>query len=181
MKWFWKIKISVSSWFKKKQKKTIWWKITFMDLSNAFSTAFFSVSESHKIIDRISACSSLFKGSAVQVILSQKDSFLHQLIQNMTAYCPLSYSLINRRQLHIFFTQAKTWHRNVCWFSWISMNSPVFEWCDHRIVFFFDLQNNFMVTSWKNWGIQGNSAKSINNPMSSFGLIEENMELSHTD
>jgi hypothetical protein len=42
-------------------------------------------------------------------------------------------------------------------------------------------QNNFMITSCKNWGIQGNSAKSTNNPMSSFGLIEENMELSHTD
>ena len=26
---------------------------------------------------------------------------------------------------------------------------------------------------------QGNSAKSTNNPMSSFGLVEENMELSH--
>ena len=35
-----------------------------------------------------------------------------------------------------------------------------------------------MSTSCKNWGIQGNSAKSTNNPMSSFGLIEENMELS---
>ena len=33
----------------------------------------------------------------------------------------------------------------------------------------------------QNWGIQGNSAKSTNNPMSSFGLIEEDMELSHTD
>ena len=31
----------------------------------------------------------------------------------------------------------------------------------------------------QSWGIQGNSAKSTNNPMSSFGLIEENMELSH--
>jgi hypothetical protein len=35
-----------------------------------------------------------------------------------------------------------------------------------------------MITSCQNWGIQGNSAKSTNNPMSSFGLIEENMELS---
>ena len=128
---------------KKHTKRTIWWKITFMDLSNAFSTAFFSVSESHKIIDRISACSSLFKGSAVQVILSQKDSFLHQLIQNMTAYCPLSYSLINRRQLHIFFTQAKTWHRIVCWFSWISLNSPVFASCDHKIVLFWSAEQSY--------------------------------------
>ena len=35
-----------------------------------------------------------------------------------------------------------------------------------------------MITSCKNWGIQGNSAKSTNNPMSSFGLSAENMELS---
>ena len=35
-----------------------------------------------------------------------------------------------------------------------------------------------MITSCKNWGIPGNSAKSTNNPMSSFGLDEENMELS---
>jgi hypothetical protein len=39
-------------------------------------------------------------------------------------------------------------------------------------------QNNFMITSCKNWVIQGNSAKSINNLMSSFGLSAENMELS---
>ena len=36
-----------------------------------------------------------------------------------------------------------------------------------------------MITCCKNWGIQGNSAKSTNNPMSSFGLIEKNLELSH--
>ena len=35
-----------------------------------------------------------------------------------------------------------------------------------------------MITSWKNWEIQGNSAKSTNNPMSSFGLSAANMELS---
>ena len=35
-----------------------------------------------------------------------------------------------------------------------------------------------MIISCKNWEIQGNSAKSTNNPMSSFGLSEENMELS---
>jgi hypothetical protein len=38
-----------------------------------------------------------------------------------------------------------------------------------------------MITSCKNWRIQGSSDKSTNNLMSSFGLIEENMELSHTD
>ena len=40
-------------------------------------------------------------------------------------------------------------------------------------------QNNFMITSCKNWGFQGKSAKSTSNPMSSFGLIEYNLELSH--
>ena len=35
-----------------------------------------------------------------------------------------------------------------------------------------------MIKSCKNWVIQGNSAKSSNNPMSSFGLSEQNMELS---
>ena len=34
-----------------------------------------------------------------------------------------------------------------------------------------------MITSCKNWRIQGNSAKSTNKPMSSFGLSKENMEL----
>ena len=42
-------------------------------------------------------------------------------------------------------------------------------------LFCFDLQ----ITSCKNWGIQGNLVKSTSNPMSSFDLIEENMELSH--
>ena len=37
------------------------------------------------------------------------------------------------------------------------------------------------ITSCKNWEMQENSAKSKNNPMSSFGLTKENMELSHTD
>ena len=50
------------------------------------------------------------------------------------------YSLINRRQLHIFFTQAKIWHQIVCWFSWISLNSPVFAWCDHKIVLFWSAE-----------------------------------------
>ena len=31
----------------------------------------------------------------------------------------------------------------------------------------------------QNWRIQGNSEKSPNNPVSSFGMSEENMELSH--
>ena len=36
------------------------------------------------------------------------------------------YSLINRRQLHIFFYQANTWRMIVCWFSWISLFLPEF-------------------------------------------------------
>ena len=39
-------------------------------------------------------------------------------------------------------------------------------------LFCFDLWNNFMITSCKNWYKQGNSAKLTNIPMSSFGLIE---------
>ena len=35
-----------------------------------------------------------------------------------------------------------------------------------------------MITSCKNWVIQGNSAKSTNNPMSSFDLSEEIIERS---
>ena len=46
-------------------------------------------------------------------------------------------------------------------------------------LFCFDLQNNFMITTCKNWQKQGNSAKSTNNPVSSFGLTEQNLELSH--
>ena len=45
-------------------------------------------------------------------------------------------------------------------------------------LFCFDLQNNFLITSCKNLEIQGNSGKSTNNLMSSFGLSAENMELS---
>ena len=92
-----------------------------------------------------------------------------------------NYSLINRRQLHIFCTQAKTWHQIVWWFTWISLNFQVLARSDHKIVLFFNLQNNFLITSCKNLENQGNSGKSTNNPMSSFHLIEENMELSHTD
>ena len=33
----------------------------------------------------------------------------------------LRYSLINMRQLQILIISAKTWHRIVCWFSWISL------------------------------------------------------------
>ena len=42
------------------------------------------------------------------------------------------YSLINMRQLQILFNQTKTWHRIVCWFSWISLFLPVLAWSDHN-------------------------------------------------
>ena len=64
----------------------------------------------------------------------------------------------------------------------IQLNFPVLHQILHNVIikmFYRSKQNNFMITSFKNWGIQGNSAKSTNNPMSSFGSIEENMELSH--
>ena len=47
------------------------------------------------------------------------------------------YSLINMRQLEILFYQAETWHRIVCWFSWISLFLPVLGWCDHKVVLFW--------------------------------------------
>ena len=76
---------------------------------------------------------------------------------NVTFYCPIfnhqmsllstevvsRYSLTNRRQLHILYTQAKTWHLIVCWFSWISLNSPIFAWCDHKIVLFWSAEPFF--------------------------------------
>ena len=43
------------------------------------------------------------------------------------------YSLINRRQLHIFFNQAKTWRMIVCWFCWISLFLPEFTWCQKKM------------------------------------------------
>ena len=39
-------------------------------------------------------------------------------------------------------------------------------------LFCFEQQNNFMITSCKNWKKQVDSAKPTSNPMSSFGLIE---------
>ena len=44
------------------------------------------------------------------------------------------YSLINMRQLQILFNWTKTWHRIVCWFSWIYLYLPAPAWCDHKIV-----------------------------------------------
>ena len=44
------------------------------------------------------------------------------------------YSLINMRRLQILFNYPKTWHRIVCWFSWICLFLPVLAWCDHNIV-----------------------------------------------
>jgi hypothetical protein len=46
----------------------------------------------------------------------------------------VAYSLMNMRQLHILFNEAKTWHGIVCWFLCIYLFLPVFAWCDHKIV-----------------------------------------------
>ena len=37
------------------------------------------------------------------------------------------------RQFHIFFNQAKNWHKIVCWFLRFYLLLPVFAWCDHDI------------------------------------------------
>ena len=50
------------------------------------------------------------------------------------------YSLMNMRQLQILFNWAKTWHRIVCWFRWISLFLPVLAWCDHKIVLFWSAE-----------------------------------------
>ena len=64
----------------------------------------------------------------------------------------------------------------------IQLNFPAFMQFLHELIiklFYRSKQNNFIITSCKNWQKQGNSVKSTNNPMSSFGLIEKNLELSH--
>ena len=38
------------------------------------------------------------------------------------------------RQLQILIISAKTWHRIVCWFSWISLFFAVLAWPDQKIV-----------------------------------------------
>ena len=76
-----------------------------------------------------------------------------------------------------FIFKTKTWHEIVCWFSWIYLFLPVLAWCEHEIVLFWSAEQFYDYIMQK----LGYSAKSTNNPMSSFCLIEENMELSHTD
>ena len=84
------------------------------------------------------------------------------------------YRLMYMRQLHILFNETKTWHRIVCWFLWFYLFLPVFAWCDHKIVLqiitkqFYDHTMQKLIKT----------GKYTNNPMSSFGLIEYNLELS---
>ena len=89
-----------------------------------------------------------------------------------------SYSLINMRQLHTFFYQTKTWHVIVCWFlcfTPFSLNLP-----DLNLkLFWTSKQNNFRFKSGKFRGKWGKTQKSTNNRISSFGLIEKDMKLSH--
>ena len=53
------------------------------------------------------------------------------------------YSLINMRQLQILLNQTKTWHRIVCWFSWIFLFLPVLAWCVHKIFFFWSAEQYY--------------------------------------
>jgi hypothetical protein len=55
---------------------------------------------------------------------------------------------------------------------------PVFARCEHRIVLQIKIKQ-FYDQIMQNWYKQVKTQKSTNNPMSSFGFIEENMELSH--
>ena len=64
----------------------------------------------------------------------------------------VKYSLINMRQLQVLIISAKTWHRIVCWFSWISLFLSVVN----LKLFCFYLQNNFLFTPGKFRGIQLN-------------------------
>ena len=50
------------------------------------------------------------------------------------------YSLMNMRQLHSLFNEAKTWHWIVCWFLCIYLFLPVFAWCAHKIVLFWSAE-----------------------------------------
>ena len=72
------------------------------------------------------------------------------------------------RQFHIFFNQAKNWHRIVCWFLCFYLFLPVFAWCDHNIVLQIktkQFSDHIMQKLVK-------TQNSTNNPISSFGLIE---------
>ena len=47
---------------------------------------------------------------------------IHRLTVIRRTHSIINYSLINMRQLQILFKQPKTWHRIICWFSWISLS-----------------------------------------------------------
>ena len=65
---------------------------------------------------------------------------LNELIIGFLCYLSKWYSLMNMRQLHILFNEAKTWHWIVCWFLWIYLFLPVFAWCAHKIVLFWSAE-----------------------------------------
>ena len=66
----------------------------------------------------------------------------------------------------------------------ISDNLPGFTARDHKIVFvliFISVQNNFMITTNKNWEKRGKNHKSTNNAMSNDGSSIEIIDRSHGD
>ena len=90
-------------------------------------------------------------GSDLQAIKIQKSIILSTLLPHLPVNCHTLFLLVH--YLHYFL---------------------------HDVIiklFYRSKQNNFLITSCKNWGFQGNSANSTNNLMSSFSLSEENMEL----
>ena len=72
-------------------------------------------------------------------------------------------------------------HSIVCWFLCVYLNLTEFAWSEHKIVLnikteLFWCSGSDQVNSGKK---RGNTQKSTNNHISSFGLIEKNMALSH--
>ena len=76
-------------------------------------------------------------------VLIFKGTYINDVRFFGVIFAPHPYSLINRRQLHIFCTQAKTWHRIFCWFTWISLNFQVLAGSDHKIVLFWSSEQFF--------------------------------------
>ena len=81
------------------------------------------------------------------------------------------------RQFYIFFNSAETWNQIVCCYLCIYLFLPVFACCDHKVLICKTISWSRHAKTGKNRYL--NKQKSTSNPISSFGLIEENTELSH--
>ena len=79
---------------------------------------------------------------------------------------------------------ATIWHEIVSWFLMISQDLRWFAKHDQWIVFvliFISVQNNFMITTNKNWEKRGKTHKSTNNAMSNDGSSIKKIYRSHGD